>query len=337
MAENNSGNNNAQTPPEQNAQVEPPAAEETAQNGQNGQNGQNAQNGQNGQNAQNGQNGQNAQNGQNGQNEFENVGVEEEAPEEVVEEAPEEVVEEAPVEEAPPAKRQQSLKQKQTMSEQAEERQKLKNAGVAKPSVAMVATLTKLRTKEDSSYDTAFANAVAGRPLNSYRQKTEKKPRARKGETVINTTARNGRNNAGRNNASRNTASNATSFMAPPSQAANVRANSEAAAATIKSIEQMGASAMGTIRAMVDATKNLARELAKTGNSSGLERVSSSLVNSNSNISKLFNSGTNTSKKARKPRGPRKSKKNTAVNVSAMPPLPVIPEGEGENGTVENL
>ena len=79
-------------------------------------------------------------------------------------------------------KREQSAAQKKTITNQALEREKLKSAGVAKPSVAMVATLTSMSAKGDPNYETAFANAVSGKPLNQFR--TAKK---RKTNTVLNT------------------------------------------------------------------------------------------------------------------------------------------------------
>ena len=81
-------------------------------------------------------------------------------------------------------KRQQSAAQLKTITNQAAERQKLKNAGVAKPSVAMVATLTSMSAKGDPNYNSAFANAVSGKPLNQFR--TAKKKRK---NTVLNTSA----------------------------------------------------------------------------------------------------------------------------------------------------
>jgi hypothetical protein len=105
-------------------------------------------------------------------------------------------------------KKTQSAAQQKTMTSQAEERASLKSAGVPKPSVAMVATLASMRTKGDPKYNSAFANAVAGKPLNSYR--TAKKGKKAKG-TVINSTngpagvfSRNVAVNA-RNNSVRNT------------------------------------------------------------------------------------------------------------------------------------
>lgn len=86
------------------------------------------------------------------------------------------------------AKKPQSAKQLGTIAAQAQERASLKSAGVAKPSVAMVATLASMRSKGDAKYNTAFANAVAGKPLNSYRTaKTQKK--SKKNATVTNSTA----------------------------------------------------------------------------------------------------------------------------------------------------
>lgn len=81
-------------------------------------------------------------------------------------------------------KKEQSAAQKKTITNQAAERQKLKEAGVAKPSVAMVATLTSMRAKDDPNYASAFANAVSGKPLNQFR--TAKKKRK---NTVLNTSA----------------------------------------------------------------------------------------------------------------------------------------------------
>lgn len=94
-----------------------------------------------------------------------------------------------PIDIAPPTgtklKKPQSVKQRETIAQQAQERATLKSAGVAKPSVAMVATLTSMRTRGDEKYTTAFTNAVAGKPLNSYR--TSKKSKKARNATVTNT------------------------------------------------------------------------------------------------------------------------------------------------------
>jgi len=202
----------------------------------------------------------------------------------------------------PKPKRVQSAAQQKTISSQAEERASLKSAGVAKPSVAMVATLASMRTKGDPKYESAFANAIAGKGLNSYRTaKTAKAPRKGRA-TVINTTAKNSLF-SGNGNA-------ATNFMAP-SATANSRTNNGAAQNTISSIQTMGDSAISTIREMMRLSTTLTKELAKTNNSAGLAAVAN-----------LASSAKNQSMKKGKPRKPRTRKTNS---LQSLPPLPVPP------------
>jgi len=197
------------------------------------------------------------------------------------------------------AKRPQSAAQQKTIATQAEERATLKSAGVAKPSVAMVATLASMRSKGDPKYNTAFANAVAGKPLNSYRApKTAKKGRK---ATVINTTARN---------------NTATNFMG--SAAANIRTNNGAASDTIQSIQTMGESAISTVREMMRLSTTLTKELAKTNNSAGLARASEW----KSNLAPLSSLRNMSRSKPKKPRASRK-KMNSLMG---LPPLPTIAE-----------
>ena len=203
-------------------------------------------------------------------------------------------------------KRQQTAAQKETIQRQAEERQKLKNAGVAKPSVAMVATLASKKAKGDPSYDSIFANAVAGKPLTQYRApKTAKKGR---NSTVLNTTMRNN---------------------APMNMAANVRANNGAAKNTIDSIQAMGETAISTVREMMRLSTTLTKELAKTNNTAGLAAASEW----KSNLAPLSSLRNMT---RAKPKKPRASRKKTAgpMNSLTAPSLPAIPEGM-ENNTFE--
>jgi len=221
-------------------------------------------------------------------------------------------------------KRTQSAAQQKTMASQAEERASLKSAGVAKPSVAMVATLASMRTKGNPSYNSAFANAVAGKPLNSYRAaKTARVPR-KKANTVINTTVRN--TNRGANG------SVATNFMMP-SAAANSRNNNGAAKETIGAIQSMGESAISTVREMMRLSTTLTKELAKTNNTAGLAAASEWKSNL-APLSSLRNESRRKPKKERKPRV-RRSKKNASNSLLGLPPLPTaletIPEGENNN------
>jgi hypothetical protein len=199
------------------------------------------------------------------------------------------------------AKRPQSAAQQKTIATQAEERATLKSAGVAKPSVAMVATLASMRSKGDPKYNSAFANAVAGKPLNSYRApKTAKKGRK---ATVINTTATN---------------NTATNFMG--STAANIRTNNGAASDTIQSIQTMGESAISTVREMMRLSTTLTKELAKTNNSAGLARASEW----KSNLAPLSSLRNMSRSKPKKPRASRKKKMNSLMG---LPPLPAAPAG----------
>lgn len=203
------------------------------------------------------------------------------------------------------AKRPQSAAQQRTIATQAEERATLKSAGVAKPSVAMVATLASMRSKGDPKYNSAFANAVAGKPLNSYRApKTAKKGRK---ATVINTTVRNA-----------NGTTNATNFMG--STAANIRTNNGAASDTIQSIQTMGESAISTVREMMRLSTTLTKELAKTNNSAGLARASEW----KSNLAPLSSLRNMSRAKPKKPRASRKKKTNSLMG---LPPLPNAPAG----------
>jgi len=202
-------------------------------------------------------------------------------------------------------KRTQSAAQQKTIAAQADERAILKSAGVAKPSVAMVATLASMKAKGDSKYNSAFANAVAGKPLNSYRTtKTAKKSR---NATVTNTTAKNTNRNA-----------NLTNFMG--STAANVRANNGAAASTVKSIQTMGESAISTVREMMRLSTTLTKELAKTNNSAGLARANEW----KSNLAPLSSLRNMSRAKPKKPRASRKKKANS---IMGLPPLPAAPAG----------
>jgi hypothetical protein len=209
-------------------------------------------------------------------------------------------------------KRAQTVAQKKTMQNQAAERQALKDAGVAKPSVAMVATLASMKAKGDSRYESAFANAVSGKALGSYRpEKTAKAPKAKKGNTVLNTTL-----------GLTSSTPAATNFMAA-SPAANARANSGMAKNAMQGIEEMGASACDTIRKMVAASKTLCKELAKTNNSAGLTRA----LNGLAGLPPLPLSSNATKKKRRMP------KKKNAAQTS----LSTIPEASEENTTFGTL
>lgn len=199
-------------------------------------------------------------------------------------------------------KRAQSAAQRKTMNNQAIERQALKNAGVMKPSVAMVATLASMKARGDSRYNSAFANAISGKPLGIYRPEKTAKARGRKGNTVINATV--GVNSS---------AAAPTNFMSA-SPAANARANNGAAKNTIQGIQDMGTSAIEAIRGMMAASKTLTTELARTNNAAGLTRALNALP--------LLPLSQNSSKKTRR-RVPRK--KNSAT------PLPIIPEESEQN------
>ena len=210
------------------------------------------------------------------------------------------------------AKREQSAAQKKTISSQAEERSKLKSAGVSKPSVAMVATLASMRVKNNPSYNTAFANAVAGKPLTTYRApKTAKKSRKLNSlGTVLNTTLKKNNNNG------------ATSFMSPPlSVAANARNNNGAAKNTISTIQSMGESAISTVREMMRLSTTLTKELAKTNNTAGLAAALSPL----GPLSSMRNRNM-TRAKPKKPRASRKkaAASNTGLSDALGPNIPLM-------------
>jgi len=275
-------NENAQTPPGSNTGVLPPTTEENVQ--------------------------------------FENVNTGDDSPlgdKETAIEVPSTAVSELPdipatINSAAPstkARREQTAAQKETMQRQAEERQKLKDAGVAKPTVAMVATLASKKAKGDPSYDSIFANAVAGKPLTQYRSsKTAKK--GRNGNTVTNTTLRS--NTMGKNNT-----------MGSPSPAKNMRTNNTAAKNAISNIQAIGETAISSVREMMRLSTTLTKELAKTNNTAGLAAVSEW----KSNLAPLSSLRNMSRAKPKKPRASRKKK-------DSLPGLPTIPEGM-ENNTFE--
>lgn len=152
------------------------------------------------------------------------------------------------------AKKPQSAKQQGTMAAQAQERASLKSAGVAKPSVAMVATLASMRSKGDAKYNSAFANAVAGKPLNSYR--TAKKPRK---ATVTNTSVEPARNNSSRTTAKKPRGVNSSTQAASETNMRNRNiVNSRAINGTIDAVLDIAESIgkqMGEMKRLIKTLK----------------------------------------------------------------------------------
>ena len=205
-------------------------------------------------------------------------------------------------------KKTQSAAQQQTMATQAEERASLKSAGVAKPSVAMVATLASMRSKGDPMYKTAYANAVAGRPLNSYR--TAKKSKKLK-NTVTNTT------NAPAGVFSRNAAVNATNNSRRNTKKRGVNSGTQAySRGTAASVQTnmrnknvMNSTAMnGTVDAVLDIAESIGKQLGE------MKRMIKTL-------------------KAKHHRGPRVSRSaSTKDSLLGLGPLPA-PPGQFNAGT----
>jgi hypothetical protein len=203
-------------------------------------------------------------------------------------------------------KKPQSAKQQGTIAAQAQERASLKSAGVAKPSVAMVATLASMKAKGDTKYEAAFANAVAGRPLNSYRTaKTKKK--GKKNETATNTssvaglfsrnagvTAKNKRKGV---NSGTQASSRFTSAMSQTNMRNRNMVNSQALNATVDSV--------------LDIAESIGKQMGE------MKRLIKTL-------------------KAKKPAAPRASRKknsvanalpgnNSLLGLPALPPIPPVP------------
>jgi hypothetical protein len=193
-------------------------------------------------------------------------------------------------------KRAQSAKQQATIAAQAAERASLKEAGVKKPTVAMVATLASMKARGDPNYNTAFANATAGRNLSSYR--TAKKPRK---ATVTNTTVARNNSAAPRNNsaAPRKTAKKSktknTGFSSQTNLLGSNLPNTGAMNAKVDSIMSIA----GAISTQVKELMHLARTL------------KSKRVVPRNNTARV-----------RKPR----SKKTATVNALGFGNLPTIPE-----------
>jgi hypothetical protein len=226
-------------------------------------------------------------------------------------------------------KKPQSAAQQQTIAKQAEERAALKNAGLAKPKIDVVATLASMKAKGDTKYNTAFANAVAGRPLNSYR--TAKKTRGRK-NTVINAT--NGpagifsRNAAGNvvNSSMRNTKKMKKKGVNSGSQA-TTRGTAASIQTNMRNRNIMNSTAMtGTVDAILDIAESIGKQMGE------MKRMIKTL-------------------KTKRPRAPRAAASNsmlslppTSAETALFPPptglamnraLPSIPE-EGEKNNNDN-
>jgi hypothetical protein len=161
------------------------------------------------------------------------------------------------------AKKPQSVAQQQTIAKQAQERAALKNAGLAKPKIDVVATLASMKAKGDTKYETAFANALAGRPLNSYR--TAKKTKARK-NTVTNATngpagvfSRNALGNV--NSSMRNTKKTKKKGVNSGTQAIS-RGTAASIQTNMRSRNMMNATVTsGTVDAVLDIAESIGKQL----------------------------------------------------------------------------
>jgi hypothetical protein len=204
-------------------------------------------------------------------------------------------------------KRAQSAKQQATLAAQAAERASLKEAGVKKPTVATVATLAAMKARSDPNYDTAFANATQGRPLNSYRTGTAKKSRK---ATVTNTTV--ARNNS----------------AAPPKTAKKSRAKNTGFA-TQTNLLGTNLPNTGAMNAKVDSIMSIA---------GAISAQVKELMHLAKTLKSKRTAPRNNTVRVRKPKG----KKTATTNALGFGNLPVIPEeseqqlGANNNATYFN-
>ena len=204
-------------------------------------------------------------------------------------------------------KRAQSAKQQATLAAQAAERASLKEAGVKKPTVATVATLAAMKARSDPNYDTAFANATQGRPLNSYRTGTAKKSRK---ATVTNTTV--ARNNS----------------AAPPKTAKKSRAKNTGFA-TQTNLLGTNLPNTGAMNAKVDSIMSIA---------GAISAQVKELMHLAKTLKSKRTAPRNNTARVRKPKG----KKTATTNALGFGNLPVIPEeseqqlGANNNATYFN-